>query len=507
MDSKRYFLLLMGTLGFLRCGLSVEPGNWLSPACTSNSPYTFEGSGGSIDFPSAAYKEWSIFNASLETSEATQTYQISAEGDAVGAGMLRFNEANKDDIKAWLALGIRDTDGATLELLPQGNQIRFDNFYAKVRFTPSATCPSIEDLQEMYLTYEDRNSDRGSTTAALPVSAKLGLCVKDDGYFYVLRVYTSADSANDGTTVANDSTSGDEEAIHYEFAKSPVAYADVGGGTVIIRIEFQTYLGPNAEYDLPVRAYRIWASEPGGTEEYCLTEGLGYRWTTTEEFGYSFDFSSLEDGDGCDWLFPMDQAYAIMDTTDYSVVDSVHQLAFNATEGGFYSAWIETNAAIPDSTTLSAYKLGAFENYAVPAVSKNFDAYALWATKNNVDITEFLDSEEGTQAAFDAFLLNTSPEALAETQVALAVTGIVTDKEANTVTITVRGPNGSDITNIPNAKLCVVRAATLDELATAEPIECTATPTEQQTLTVVLPYAENGVEYPFMKACLLPNAE
>lgn len=498
MNSMRYFLLLMGALGLVRCGLSVGPGNWLSPACKSDSPYTFEGSGGSISFPSSAYKEWSVFNASVETSETAKSYDVASDEDGKS---LRFNAANILDENAWLSLGISASNGSDqepFELLPEGGKIRFDNFYAKVRFAPSAVCPSIEDLQEMYFTYADRNSDRDSDFPVRPVSAKLGLCVKDDGYFYVLRVYT----ATDETASASNSTTGEEEAIHYEFVRSPVAYADVGGGTVIIRIEFQTYVGAS-EYDLPVRAYRIWASKDG-INEVCLTEGLGYRWTTTEDLGYSFDFSSFEDGEDCDWLFPMDQAYAIMDTTDVSGIDTVQQMAFNATEGAFYSAWMATNPNIADQKALADYTLGAFESYAIPAVSKNFDSYVAWATSNNVDITEFLSTEADTQNAFDAFLLNVSPDELAETNVALSVTGIVTDQDANTVTITVRGPEGCDITNIPAAKLCVVRAATLGELAAAEPIECIATPTVQQTLTVVLPDAD---KYPFMKVCLLPKAE
>lgn len=513
MDSKRYILFLIGTLGLLRCGLAVGPGNWLSPACTSDSPYTFEGSGGSIDFPSNAYKEWSIFNASLEESEAKQTYLISKAGDddyaVVGPGMLRFNEANKNDTKAWLSLGISktgtDAKQTPLELSPKAGKIRFDNIYAKVRFVPSAELPNLSiedgamDLQEMYETYADRNAlldpdfDPEVDVLPKPVSAKLGVCVKDDGYFYFTRVYTAPESTANSTT-------GEEEAIKYEFAKSPVAYADVGGGTVIVRIEFQTYIGAT-EYDYPVRAYRIWVSEPGG-DELCLSKGLGYRWAITEESGYTFDFDSFEDGEDCDWLFPMDQAYAIKDTTNISGIDFIQQLAFNATEGGFYSAWMATDLTIPDQNALAGYTLGAFERYAVPSASANFDAYAAWATSNNVDITEFLSTSEDTQAAFDAFLLNTSPEVLEETTVALSVTGIVTDKDTNTVTITVRGPEGCDITDIPAAKLCVVRAATLGELATAEPIECTAIPTTQQTLTVVLPDAD---KYPFMKACLLPK--
>lgn len=515
MDSKRYILFLIGTLGLLRCGLAVGPGNWLSPACTSESPYTFEGSGDSINFPS---KEWSIFNASIEASEAQQTYQISKEGDAdyavVGAGMLRFNDVNKNDTKAWLALGISktatDAEQTPIELIPDTadghGKIRFDNIYAKVRFVPSAELPNLAieegamDLQEMYNSYADRNAvlDSDITELPKPVSAKLGLCVKDDGYFYITRVYTKPSSES-----TSGSTTGEEDAIKYEFVRSPVAYADVGGGTVIVRIEFQTYLGAT-EYDVPNRAYRIWVSAPDGTEEYCLSKGLGYRWTTTEELGYSFDFSSLEADDDCDWLFPMDQAYAGRDTIDTAGVDALHQLAFNATEGGFYSAWMATNLSIPDQNALAGYTLGAFESYAVPSASANFDAYAAWATSNNVDITEFLGTSEDTQAAFDAFLLNTSPEVLEETTVALSVTGIVTDADTNTVTITVRGPEGCDITNIPAAKLCVVRAATLGELAAAEPVEYTATRTAQQTLTVVLPDAD---KYPFMKACLLPKAE
>lgn len=512
MDLKRYLFLLTGAFGLLRFGFAAGPGSWLTE---SGSPYTFENAGKtSFVFPSADYKEWSIFNASSTASEREREYTVSQADDEEGPGMLRFNEGLMADERAWLSLGISKTDGTTpepIEIVPTANgTLRVDSFSAKVRFEYSDVPPEVgldtlgkEDVCHLLKMYPSYSASL-PTSGLLPsyVAAKLGICVLSDGHFYISRV-----TGLSGTATAED--------LAFGFCKSKYSYADLGGGTVIIRIEFRSYLGRDATVPHleTVRAYRIFAAKADGTGEVCLSEGLGYRWQMTKDSDYTFDFSSFEEDAECSWLFPLDNAYAIVAAQTGANLDirglhTVQQLAFNATDGGFYSAWIATNRKVEDKVSLTGYQVGEFASY-LEAPGAAFDTYATWASANSVTLSEYLDTDSDTSgAAFNAFLLNTSPEALAGTTPALSVTGIVTDKDANTVTVTVRGPEGCDITDLPAARLCIRRAATLGEVATAEAQYYDVSPTAQQTLTVVLPYAdEDGTEYPFLKACLVPIAQ
>lgn len=505
MDFKRCLFLLTGTLGLLRCGLSVGPGNWLTE---SGSPYTFENAGKtSFVFPSADYKEWSIFNASSTASEAGNTYYVSQEGDEEGPGMLRFNDANILDEQAWLALGITsaaaDTVLTPLSLIPEPGKLRMDTFSFKLQFAYSDAVPEMDDLLQMYASYAGRQPADG----ALPLfaAAKLGICVLQDGNFYLSRV-----KSQKGTGTADDLT--------FEFCNTGVPYSTFNEGPVTIRIEFRTYLGTDPD-DISVRAYRVFASAEG-IDEVCLSKGLGYKWLITDTSGYTFDFKSFEADDEASWLYAIDNAYALqvalqinpeagyVPNFDFDGLHTVKQVAFNATEGGFYSAWMAVNRPVDDKASLTGYQVGEFASY-LKSPGAAFDTYATWASANSVILSEHLDTDSDTSGtAFNAFLLNTSPEALAGTTPALSVTGIVTDKDANTVTVTVRGPEGCDITDLPAARLCIRRAATLGEVATAEAQYYDVSPTAQQTLTVVLPYAdEDGTEYPFLKACLVPIAQ
>lgn len=498
MDFKRCLFLLTGTLGLLRCGLSVGPGNWLNPEHNSDSPYTFSGAGTPIGLPSAAdFKEWSVFNASDAASEDPEEYEITD-------GMLRFNDANILDEQAWLALGIRElkegaSDYSLLELVPEPGKLRMDTFSFKVQFVYSDAVPEMDDLLQMYASYAGRQP----TDGVLPLfaAAKLGICVLQDGNFYLSRV-----KSQKGTGTADDLT--------FEFCNTGVPYSTFNEGPVTIRIEFRTYLGTGTD-DVPVRAYRVFASAEG-VNEVCLSAGLGYKWLITGTSGYAFDFSSFEQDEEASWLYAIDNAYALQvalqvdpeigyfPNFDVEGLHTVTQVAFNATAGGFYSAWMAVNRPVDDKASLTGYQVGEFVSY-LESPGAAFDTYATWASANSVILSEHLDTDSDTsETAFAAFLLNTSPEVLAGTTPALAVTGIVTDREKNTVTVTVRGPEGCDITELSAARLCIRRAATLSEVATAEARYYDVIPS-QQMLTVVLPYAdEDGTEYPFLKACLVP---
>ncbi len=515
MRAMHRFFLAASALGWAWCaGAAVSPGNWLSPACTKASPYTFSGAaGGSFAFPSAAYPEWSIFNASASASERERAYTVSAAGDAEGAGMLRFNDGLAADDAAYLALAVRNADGSEFTLEPPAGKLRKDNLYATVRFELSDTAPDADALKAMYPSYADRSPD-ASGQLPLATAAKLGICVLQDGYFYVSRVRTgTAGSAGTGTP----------EDFTFEFCKTKHTYAEVGSGAVVIRIEFQSYV--DSAEGAVARAFRIFARNASAAEgspegaEICLTEGRGYRWIVTEEKGYAFDFSSLEDGDDCQWFYAIDNAWAATGPANFAAdgLDAIRQVAFSATAGGFYDAWMLANRSVDGVELLTTYALGSFKPF-VSDTGHLFDLYADWAAAYGVTLSDYLEPLEGTlrlrtasgaditEAAFNAFLLNMDPSETAGKPLALTVTGLVTDPETDSVTLTVRGPEGCALATAKAAQVCVRRAATPEALAAAEPVVYAAPVADaQNNLILVLPRTEAGVgELPFMQVSLVP---
>lgn len=542
MDSKRYFLLLLGAFGIFRCALAAGLGGWLTPAHKEDAPYILKDAAGtsisSIVFPDALYKGWTIFNASLESSEAPYTYEV--RDDA-----LCFSEANtqgetsgfKLDEQAYLSLGISADDTAfePIRLVPSTAGTRFDYFYAKVRFAYSDTFPDMDatdkngaplHLREMYTSYDDRFTDPETGERHLSVSAKLGICILPDGYFYISR----ARSLN-GT--------GEPDDFKFEFCRTKYTYKDlgcesVGSEPITICLEFQTYLAdatdPYAEMNC-VRGYRIFA-KASGSSWLCLSSNRGYKWISGGENGYAVDFSSLEKGSGEDdddhgWLYPIDNAYAAYvlseaDRTgeelfiDATGIHSVQQLAFAATDGAFLSAWMKLAETQPqdfpveEPSDLEGYILGGFEPFvkADPADP----ALAAWLAGYGVDLTDYLSkTDDRSTDPFNAFLLNMDP-ATAGSDLDLLITGIVPDEAANTVMLTVVAPEGSEPVN-GAAYLCVSRAETLEGLATAEPVyykdsETVPDADNLNRVTLTIPYeltldAGSQRQYPFMKVTLL----
>lgn len=492
MDFKRYFFLAIGTLGFLRCAVAVGPTAWLTPACTESEPYTFSDyASDTIIFPDAVYyPAWTIFNASAATSEMQREYEVKD-------GMLHFNDGNLADEQAWLALGIRAEDGSLLNLMPNPGALRFDNFSFKVRFDYSDSLPQIEDLLKMYQNYEASQPD-ASGMRPTHVAAKLGICLLEDGHFYLSRVRSLT-----GTGTADD--------LFFEFCKSPVSYADVGGGTVTIRIQFQSYCGTGID-DYPVRAYQVFAKGEDG-KELCLSAGIGYQWliTTGEDSGYVFDFSSLEKGDPeeCSWLFPMDNAYAAVvagtaENLDTTGLMFVQQVGFSATKGtGFLAAWMALGSSEPTLPPESDWDDADLGEEFGPFADD--PAFIAWA--EDVGLEDYLDTPESRAAAFNAFLLGLEDLASAS-DLSLRITGIVPDEAADTVTLTVVAPAGSTPVN-SFSRLCVRRAETLEGLSAAPPVYYTVPPPAalENTVTLVIPYALEGVQYPFMKVTLLSRED
>lgn len=445
-----------------------------------------------------AAQGWSVLNAADEetqdtdlsgytfTADGTESY-LDFSGDANPLGGLET---------VYLALGIVGEDGNPITMA-RGDTYAFrtDNVYAKVRFERSADAPSMDDLRTMYPSYP-----HGNTT----VAPKLGLYVDADGYFCVSRIRFGQTGTLDD--------------LVFEFCTTKVRYADVSPseGAVVVRVEFQTFAATTTAPS--VRGFRIWVRDAAtdDTEKgICLTAGLGYRWTQKDETkGYTFDFSSLEQGDGCDWFYAIDSAQMGFDMNmNASALEALNQLAFSATGGGFYSAWLALNGSALTQKTRDNYDFGEFNAFLQGNPMDNL--VTDWASRYGVDLMQYgtaktrrfmaADGVDRTHD-FNAFLLDMDPKA----QVAqrLQVTGIVPAADGS-VTLTVRGPEGCVLKNALNSAgiLHVTRAETLDGLPTAAP---TVVPVDKLAFdggsaTMVLPPAGDGAPLPFIKVTLQPN--
>lgn len=484
----------------LACALCVLPVYaQLTPNHKADNPYVPQGGdlGG---------QGWSVLNAADEETQNTAlSYTL---GSDEGGNYLDFS-AEDNPLggleTVYLALGIEDGNGNPITMVRKGTSaFRTDNVYAKVRFERSADAPSMDDLRTMYPSYP-----HGNTT----VAPKLGLYVDADGYFCVSRVRSGQTGTHDD--------------LVFEFCTTKVRYDVVsrGEGAVVVRVEFQTFTMPENENEnenetYSVRGFRIWVRDAADdAEEICLTAGLGYRWTQVGETdaetkGYTFDFSSLEQGDGCDWFYAIDSAQMGFDTNmNAFALEALNQLAFSATGGGFYSAWLAINGSALTRETLENYDFGKFNDFLQGNPMDNL--VTDWASRYGVDLMQYatptgrrLMAADGVDKAYDfnAFLLDMDPKA----QVAqrLQVTGIVPAADGS-VTLTVRGPEGCVLKNALRRAgiLHVTRAETLDGLPTAAP---TVVPVDKLAFdggsaTMVLPPAGDGAPLPFIKVTLQPN--
>lgn len=504
--------LSLCALGVARCGVlsaAEAPSAWLSPLCTKENPYTFAGvAGETVSLPMA--RAWTVFNARSEASEVPREYQVTAEGDAeYGAGALRFGEGLKNDASAYLSLGIRGSDAddaEPLQLEPAPGNLRYDSIYATVRFVPSDDLPDMETLKQMYPSYEARRPTSGGLP--LPVAAKLGICVKQDGMFYITRVRSGSQGAGNTGTAEN---------LVFEFCQSKYSYAELyGGGKVEIQVEFVSYKDPATL--VVTRAFRIFAQKPDGSERKCLTEARGYKWEIDPMTNrYDFDFDSLEAGDEAQWMYAIDNACAgVLEKFSSEGLDSLQQLGFSATDGGFYSAWVKENTSVATGAALQGADLRSFTAF---MSGENFSLYHDWAYTYGVDLASYLpaagtlstfDASASTlDEAFDAFLLNMDPaETVGNGALSLTVTGLVSAPEEGLVYLTVCGPAGCDLSQVRAAKVCVRRAETLSGMSTAEARYYTSySPDTEGNLVFALPYTEEDVEKPFMQVTLVPVSE
>lgn len=475
----------------LACALCVLPVYaQLTPNHKADNPYVPQGGdlGG---------QGWSVLNAADEETQNTAlSYTL---GSDEGGNYLDFS-AEDNPLggleTVYLALGIEDGNGNPITMVRgDTNAFRTDNVYAKVRFERSANAPSMDDLRTMYPSYQQ--------TGGTAVAPKLGLYVNDDGYFCVSRVRSGQTGTHDD--------------LVFEFCTTEVRYDDVspGEGAVVVRLEFQTFA---ATAQAPsVRGFRIWVRDAADdAEEICLTAGLGYRWTQDDaNLGYTFDFSSLGADEDCAWFYAIDSAQMEFDIANMNgpALEALNQLAFSATGGGFYSAWLAINGSALTQETLDNYDFGEFNAFLQGNPMDNL--VTDWASRYGVDLMQYgtsktrrfmaADGADRTHG-FNAFLLDMDPKAQVEQR--LQVTGIVPAADGS-VTLTVRGPEGCVLKNALNSAgiLHVTRAETLDGLPTAAP---TVVPVDKLAFdggsaTMVLPPAGDGAPLPFIKVTLQPN--
>lgn len=480
-------------LGFAWCALPVHA-QWLAPGAGYDA-----GAAGATTLGT----EWSVLNAKTEAEQNTPlVYTVTADEDGADNYLDFAGGALAGSETLYLALGISqnaaDATQLPIAMTPvAAGQFRIDTVTAKVRFEQSAAAPELDDLRALYTSY----AQQGQPNAA--VAAKAALYVDTDNRFCVAR--------------ARPDETGSSERVIFDWCQTEVDYASLGGGAVNVRFEFCTFRLTESGVDVPTRAYRIWVSNPADpTAEVCLTSGLGFPWLSDPANGYVFNFSTLGTGD---WFYAIDSASMQGDigtsVEAINALDKLNQLAFSASGGGFYSAQIaQTEATSINSLNLADYNTGDFATYLRNDAGKTL--VQEWALEYGVTLTDYFQSTglrlmaanasgglDKTAEAFNDFLLYVDPKSGVEHR--LRVTGIVPAEDGTTVTLSVRAPEGADLSLALSkaGELCVTRAETLDGLSGAEPEPLSGSLTfDGDTATVVL---DNATPKPFMKVTLRPK--
>ncbi|MDO5462368.1 MAG: hypothetical protein Q4F99_02640 [bacterium] len=461
------------------------------------------------------------------------TQHLLIQKDDQGRNYLSFG-GTKLSPESYLALRIGSIDGTTYTpyaLKPANeSEIITTNLVITTRFEPSSDFPEMEDLQQLYFSYADREKLNETVTFG---AAKMGICVDDDGLFYVARVFANPEVSSQ---------------LIFEWAETNVVYMAeptqrtnatkvyVGNGRVDVKVEARAV---RAEDDRGfVVAYRLWV-KPGDADDtayVCLSENLGYSWISKEseevtidgvqkKINYSIDYSSHGSDD---WLFPIDMAAtSLVDPSslvqmDPDSLETLNMVGFSATSGGLYKVEMETLTA-PDLTAVSTHNIGQFAQYGVLTAS-TFGLFSDWMTRYNVDLSNHLSSltsnrsvtllsmyetSQGcdtTEETFNAFLLDMDPSVGVVQK--LHVKSVV--PEGDVLTLTVAGPDGCSLKNATSraGRLYVKRAATIAELATAtsEPVDTIAGASiatmDANNLCVTLPREKGGIDMPFVQVTL-----
>lgn len=530
MALRKCLFFFVGALGLAWCGGAAD--GWLMPEHSAAAPYAFA-PGTSLSLPNGS--GWTVFNAATSAAEAQASYDVADIGATnLTPGTLRFAPpaALQEDEQAYLTLGIRERDGVGRITMkpsdPAVARMRTDRVYATVRFIPSDATPDVEALKRMYPSYAE--SQPSASGPPIPTAAKLGICVLQDGHFYVSRVRGGGDL--DGST-------GLPKDFVFEFCQTKVRYEEapadaadedrkwyVGNGDVTLCVEFRTFqLPPEEEGGMnprpPTRAFRILAkSANAGDDAYVsLTAGRGYAWAeqmSEQGVDYAFDWSSFEASDASEWMYAFDGVAPFLaeDGLEYdtSTFDTLSEMGFSASKGGLLKAWLEVDRSVQTAADLNGWDAAQFTPYLADISSGAFAAYADWAATYDVTLSDYLGAggaslraravATASEEAFDAFLLYMDPKTTTTRR--LIVSGMV--PEGDIVTLSIHGPEGSNLAAALRkgiAHIRLYRAATLDGLAAATPHYYVPYLDAAGNATLILPKREGEKELPFMKAELV----
>ncbi len=511
MRTPHTWLLTALALGCAWCTLPAhaqQTATWLNPITNNSETSAYSVTNGTLG------AEWSVLNAPDQETQDTELSGYTLTQDGTLGSYLDFFAGNPlgSQESVYLALGISqnangDQNPIEMDSTMGADGFRTDSIYVKARFERSATAPSMEDLQEMYATYAERQSAT-SGVEGLAVAAKVGIYVDLDGKFCLSRVRAGS----------VDETTGMVEDLVTEWCQTDDSYDAVGGGAVIVRIEFRTFAMSGAQ--MRTRAFRVYVrnADPNGegAEEVCLTEGFGYQWSSSQEVGYQFDFSTLGQGE---WFYAVDDAEAakVDNQINTEKLDFLNQLVFSASGGGFYSAWMALEGSAVTNEAIEKYDFGRFSDYYAKGDNPLDGLVSDWASRYGVDMMDYATSKqafrtmavnggttENSEQGFNAFLLDMDPKL--DVVQRLTVTGIV-PKEDGSVTLTVRGPEGCNLRNAISraGRICVTRAETLDKLSEAGK-ELIKTPdfNSDGSATLVL---TSDKPMPFMKVTLEANID
>lgn len=506
---------------------------------------------------------WCVLNP-LSAEDETKTQTLSIRKDADNQKYLAFDGSTLPE-ESFLALRIGSISNDTYtpyNLCPEKpNVITHRSLNITTRFEPSGEFPSLADdekkgvglLRQLYPDY----ANASNMNQAYFYAAKLGICVKDDGYFYIARVRASDEliaSMQGNQTLPS-------QGLIFEWVRTNVAYMDdpnpgtstattgvdsettgqdvisyVGNGRVEIRVESYAF---RADADSPhfVIAYCLSVKGPKNTDYVSLTEGLGYSWLSNPTDGaYSIDFSSLGKNKAAKWLFPIDNAcVGTYDATSHAQLEleslsTLNMVAFSASAGGLYKVELEEKADIPSLASLATIReVGAFAAYANLS-SPMFTLFADWVDRHQVQLENHLSalsdgrtistlgtklySEsqgcETTEETFNAFLLDMDPKEKVEQK--LSVASVVPDDDC--LMLTVVGPDGCNLKDAISraGRLYVKRAATIADFATAtsvpvDTIEGAAIATDTcladgKGVCITLPRKEGEKDMPFVQVTL-----
>lgn len=529
LQKKRAWTILLSSVVFaLLPSMAFSATNLALPVSPSN-PYDLTTLADGNDFKlfglNTTYANaWCVLNPELEEDETNeQALEIDAEVDDT-TPYLSFKGLNLSS-NAFLALRIGTIESGDYKpyaLRPKDddiNKIVPRALVITTRFEPSVEPPSFDLLKNLYFSFEDSKNLNSNVVVG---AAKLGICVDDDGYFYIARVVASSELSEDSSTQII-------QELKFEWAQTKVAYMNkpanpvegvtyVGNGRVDVKVESYAFRAEEDQLGFSI-AYRLLIKSDVLENYVSLSNGLGYTWAATDasEGAYAIDFESIGNGE---WLFPIDAASVgtIENTLDAGTLDTLNMVGFSATAGGLYKVVMEEGTPVADVNTLSTYNIGQFATYGV-LTSPTFSLFSDWINRYKVTLENHLSKTTSTRSVnllsavgattteetFNAFLLDMDPKL--DVVQKLHVLSIVPDGEK--MVLTVAGPEGCSLKNATAraGRLYVKRAATIEGLSSEEsvPVDTivgATMATDGDHLCVTLPRQEDNIDLPFVQVTL-----